>query len=533
MRPSTTRGRVLIFCQDIPPTWGAPTAGGGVRCWGLAEGLTSQGFEVVVSVPRPNIEGLARVPPEAREASYLPGDPLAVVRAVNPDVVLTVQWPLATQLEGIQVPLVIDLYGPLLLENLYFSGVHWESLVARKMRALFLGDFFLCGSQRQLAYFVPWLLHAGVSPDKAPLAVAPLTMPPPEPPRSCPPGEPHFVAAGIFWPWQNPTPALMALLAALDERRCGRLTIIGGPHPQWKQGVFPGEAPAWPRELLQHPRVTHRDLLPWDELNTLLATAHVGVDLSLPNIERFLAAPTRVYHYLWRGLPVLLSDYLELAPVVTAAKAGWAVDPTNAEAVRHAVLSIIDSLGEWEQRSRSAATLVHGWTNEPQPLYRFCAAPEKRPKSVSLEQRIVGELVSVYKGLGNAEAEIEHLRKDVRDRDEWLSAANERLQKAERLLSEAEERLRLLSARLAAAEDRLARVRRSVPYRLYRSAQVLIHGPDEARPIDEQRPRRGVTKWLTLLAFTAVATGHLTTQGARKWKDALRRRARVLRRCAC
>jgi len=245
--------------------------------------------------------------------SHLPGELMPVVRDLDPDLVLTIQWPLASSLDGLNVPLIIDLYGPLLLENLYFSSVHWESLVAKKMKALYLGDFFLCGSQRQLAYFLPWLLQAGVQLDRAPVHIAPLTLPPIgslKPPR--PEGEPHFVAAGIFWPWQDPSQALIALLSAMDELGLGKLTIVGGPHPQWKSGVFPGEAPEWPDELLNHPRVEHKDLLSWDELNDLLASAHVGVDLSLPNLERFLAAPTRVHHYLWRGLPVLLSDYLEL-----------------------------------------------------------------------------------------------------------------------------------------------------------------------------------------------------------------------------
>jgi glycosyltransferase involved in cell wall biosynthesis len=505
-----------------------------VRCWGLAQGLTFHGHEVLISVPRANTQDMPGVPAEAREISHKAGELMPVVRDVNPDVVLTIQWPLACSLEDLHVPLVIDLYGPLLLENLYYSSVHWESLAARKIRSLNLGDFFLCGSQRQLAYFLPWLLQAGVQPDRAPVHIAPLTVPPVAgPPRDRPPGEPHFVAAGIFWPWQNPAPALMTLLAALDELGRGRLTIVGGPHPQWKQGVFPGEAPAWPKELLHHPRVTHRDLLPWNELNELLSTAHVGVDLSLPNTERFLAAPTRVYHYLWQGLPVLLSNYLELAPVITAAGAGWAVDPVDPAAVRGVVLAAVDALEGWAGLSQRAASLVDDWTSHPRPLYEFCAAPTVRSKATSLEQRIVGELVTVYKGLGNAEAELEHLRKDVRDRDQWLSDTNRRLEAAEHSLFEANDQVGILLGQLAGAEDRLAKVRRSIPYRVYRSLQVLVQGPDETRAADRIRPRRGFGRWTLLLRFTIVGIGHLAAQGVRKWKDALGHRTKMLRASAC
>ncbi len=522
--------RILIFCQDIPPSWGHPTAGGGVRCWGLTKGLESRGHRVLVSVPRPNVVNVSGAPAEALELSHHPGELLPVVRDVDPDVVLTVQWPLAAMLDGLSVPLAIDLYGPLLLESLYFSSVHWESLVARKMRALYLGDFYLCGSQRQLAYFLPWLLQAGVQLDSSPVHVAPLTMPPPSSaPVRCPSGEPHFVAAGIFWPWQNPSAALLALLDALDEVGMGKLTIVGGPHPQWKQGFFPGRAPEWPEELLSHPRVIRRDLMPWEELADLLSTAHFGVDLSLPNVERFLAAPTRVYHYLWSGLPVLLSNYLELAPVVIAAGAGWAVDPTDGIQVRDAVHRAIRMLENWETMSGNTSGLVSDWESEPQPLYDFCNNPRGRERSPSLEQRLVGELVKVYKGLGNAEAELEHLHKDVRDRDTWLLEANERCQGAEARLRGALEDIGVLSDRLVGAQERLAKVRNSVPYRIYRAMQVLISGPDEVqqRTGDRRKRRRSFASWFLLLRLTAVGMHQLLIQGVRKWKSVMAQRVKA------
>ena len=512
--------RILIFCQDIPPTWGHPTAGGGVRCWGLASGLENQGHDVVISVPRTNVR-VPGAPREAVEISHNPGELLPVVRDVDPDIVLSIQWSLASNLEELEVPLIIDLYGPLLIENLYYSSVHWESLVARKMRALYLGDYFLCGSQRQLAYFLPWLLQAGLTLDDAPIAVSPLTMPPRKHVSNQPGDEPHFVAAGIFWPWQNPSSALLSLLKTLDDLGRGVLTIVGGPHPQWKQGVFPGKAPEWPVELLEHPRVRHRELMAWDDLAELLGTAHYGVDLSLPNIERFLAAPTRVYHYLWSGLPVLLSEYLELAPVVTSAGAGWAVDPTDHQSVVDAVLSAVDSLSSWDQMSRQAMPLVSDWNSEPRQLFEFCAAPSKRTRNPSLEQRMVTELVNVYRGLGNAEAELEHLQKDVRDRDAWLQKANERLRSAEEKLNSSQVELLALNEHLTAAEERLEKVRRSFPYRIYRSFQILLHGPEEVRPMRRTvKKHRKVAQWGSLLRLTIVGVTHLAVQGFRKWKNA-------------
>ena len=70
--------KILIFCQDIPPTWGNPTAGGGVRCWGLAKGMESRGHSVFISVPRPNVIDVPGAPAEAKELSHMPGDTVEI-----------------------------------------------------------------------------------------------------------------------------------------------------------------------------------------------------------------------------------------------------------------------------------------------------------------------------------------------------------------------------------------------------------------------------------------------------------------------
>jgi hypothetical protein len=137
--------------------------------------------------------------------------------------------------------------------------------------------------------------------------------------------------------------------------------------------------------------------------------------------------------------------------------------------------------------------------------------------------------VKVYKGLGNAEAELQHLQKNVRDRDEWLSEANEKLASAESQLVDSQETARVLAARLRDAEERLVKVRRSFPYRIYRAFQVLIKGPDEARTIPAPTVSRSMRDWLRLLRLTEIGISHLFVQGAKKWRDALWQKARTVR----
>ena len=48
--------RILLITSDLLPFLGYPCAGGGVRAWGLGEGLKTKGYEVLYSIPRAAVE---------------------------------------------------------------------------------------------------------------------------------------------------------------------------------------------------------------------------------------------------------------------------------------------------------------------------------------------------------------------------------------------------------------------------------------------------------------------------------------------
>src|SRR5207244_13591450 len=95
------------------------------------------------------------------------------------------------------------------------------------------------------------------------------------------PGDGHdtevrFVYVGIFLPWQNPAPALLAVASTLEERGRGVLEVIGGKHPF--HAVDTGSFGPLVDRLAAMPRVEMSGLLPHDRLVERSAHAHVAVD---------------------------------------------------------------------------------------------------------------------------------------------------------------------------------------------------------------------------------------------------------------
>ncbi len=389
--------RVLVLASEVVPLPGLPTNGGGLRGWTLARGLESAGFEVVLLFPRDALDALGpRIDPRAREAAlahtFAWHDPAAAVARHDPDVVVCCSWLLASHLGPCPVPLAVDAAGPVLLEFLYQDPEKAVSLAPRKPRGLALADFVTCAGERQRTYFYPWLLLAGF--DQEALATRVATVPISAPPRAedpLPPGDarsaprppgadPTIIFAGLVLPWQDPRGPLGVLLETLQRRGRGRLEVYATEHPTHSQGAawF-----GWLRERAwEGARVTIHDGGPWPyaELLARCRRADLAFDLFARNPERELAVATRTVDYLACGLPVLHSDYAELAGAITSYDAGFVVDPADPAAVAAAVERALDEPERLSARRANARRLVDErltWGRTIAPLARWCAAPTR------------------------------------------------------------------------------------------------------------------------------------------------------------
>ena len=385
--------RVLVLSGDVLPYPGLPTSGAGLRAWGIANGLAAAGHDVTLLMPAKVLDAL-QVPDERKAEllpwTYIPERCDEAIARWRPDILVLQHWWLATHVEAGDLPLVIDLHGPLLLETLYQNHPDYEDLAGQKIQALSRADFITCAGDEQRKYFYPWLMLAGFDLREPAIAAVPVSLSPDLPPHRAE-GEVAFVYGGIYLPWQNPLVALGALVERLEAHGAGRLHFFGGAHPVLKLAA--AEYETIERRIAASERVVSHGLVPHDRLLDEYRRAHVAFDVMARNPERELAFTTRTVEYLWCGLPVVYNDYAELARPIRDYEAGWTVDPLDRAAIAAVVDAILADPAEVERRSDNARRLARerlAWDRTIGPLDAFCRQPQKRrPRASDLRELAV------------------------------------------------------------------------------------------------------------------------------------------------
>jgi len=400
--------RVALVTTELPAFLNAPTAGGGVRIWGLGAGLADRGYEVLYFV----VESAIKDCPEAEENAVIAFRPdnLAEMLSKNEvNAAVFEQWqPLTFLTEPLDVPTVVDLPGPLLLEYLWREPEAVNRHIAEKIRCLSLADAFLVATSRQEHYYTPWLLLAGVDlRDQRPL-LCPfgLSLLP-----KCRQGvvvdEPTFFYGGVFWPWQNPTSYLQTVLERMERLRRGQLVIVGGNHPHHEHTSTLDHY----RDILDHPHVSFLGALPFSEFVGELRHATVALDLAAPTIERQLACPLRTGVALWSGTPVLVESHSVWADAVAEYKAGWIVQHASDQEFSDTIDAILKESVDTKIRIRGARSLAENKLNARScvgALDQYLQQPKRREKATPrLDQRTV-EREDLIQGLERRNAKLMH-----------------------------------------------------------------------------------------------------------------------------
>jgi hypothetical protein len=408
---------VLVLTRDLIPRPGRPVSGGGLRAWGLGEGLRARGHEVIYSMPRALVsEG---DPDELRRSAFDGYDLHGAVLRAEPDLLLLEQWGLATYLPEVSLPVVLDLHGSLILENAFREHRSLASNAAAKIKALQKADLVLCPAERQRAYFASWMMMAGADPLEIPIEVIPVSMSPELPERGAPTDGPLAVVyGGQTWPWIDSSVALRAATEVLQASGAGVLHLFVQepqhadvlPHDDSTHVAFR----ALPDDVLRSPAARIEGQVAHHDLVARYARAHLALDLYARNSERHLAYTTRTIEYLWCGLPVVYGDYGELAPLIERHEAGWIVDPADGAAVRRVLEQALGDRRELERRGANAQRLVRErltWDRTIEPLDRFVRDPRVRAKGTT----IFGKLALEFDRLGNeAQQRIEALQDETR-----------------------------------------------------------------------------------------------------------------------
>jgi len=315
-------------------------------------------------------------------------------------------------------PLVLDLYIPLLLEEL--QRVRSEPLAEQ---ALFFGrlqrematqilaaDFLLCASEKQRDYYLGALsalgrvnpyTHADDPTLRRLLAVVPFGLPSRPPyhtrqvlkgayPGIGPDDKVLFWGGGI-WDWMD-APTLVRAMARLSESRPYIKLLFAGvkhPNPQEAERKAVRDTIALSKELgVYGQTVFINDWMPYTERANYLLEADLGVSLHRDHLETHFSFRTRFLDYVWAGLPMVVTRGDVLSDLAEAHGLGHVVEPGDIEGVAQAILALLDTpdLREAGRARFERLAAMYRWEVVTRPLVEFCASPRTAPDKAYLRR---------------------------------------------------------------------------------------------------------------------------------------------------
>lgn len=403
--------RALLLC---PEPIRRVTAGVGTRFRALAEVLAAAGHEVTLAVPNDPTE--CDVAASGVRVSRAEPDRLGDL-AVGHDWVLLHGYlgnHYLTQRDDL--PVVVDLYDPFLVENLHYHSelglapyrndhATWRLQMSR-------GDLFLCSSPEQRMYYLGWLTALGrVHPlrlDDDPglerLIVelpfgCPADDPPARPPRASvlqgvADDAPVLYFGGIY-DWYDPATTLAAMprLLAHDQRTV--LLFAVHPHPD----LTPQSAAARARREADRQGWTGGTVRfeAWKEparRHELPSVSDVAVVTHTPGFETDLSLRTRLVELLWLGVPAVVTDGGAMSRVVREEAAGKVVPARDPDALAAAVIGLLADKSARAEASRAARRWAASrtWDFVARPLLEFADNPYRDPGRDRFRDVAPGEL---------------------------------------------------------------------------------------------------------------------------------------------
>ena len=338
--------RVMLVCPE--PLGKSQPAGIGIRFLEMRNVLTADGHDVtLLSAPV--------TPEQLRDAS------------ANADVAV-VQGHIANDFfaHASAVPTVVDLYDPFIVENLHYDD---ERIFAHDhatfLNSLLRGDLFLCASEAQRLFYLGAMLSVGrVNPVTfgslndliriAPFGVGTPHRQPKERPRS--------VLFGGIYDWYD-------AVLAIEAVKLTGLTLTFTRHPN--PDITPQGELARAMQYVKEHRIDFVEFVPWvpyDERGAFYDRFAAALMTFPQSLETDLSMRTRVYDYLWAGLPIVSSSAPGTDDIIE--KYGAVVRGDNPADYAAALMKVTET-----PIDTSAFVAEHQWSRALAPLIDFCRAP--------------------------------------------------------------------------------------------------------------------------------------------------------------
>jgi hypothetical protein len=370
-----TQHLALITTENLPRS-SHPCAGGGIRIWGLGEALRRLGVQCTYFLHEPLAKKIQ--PAEDLPIRFFRPERLhQEIQEAGCDAVLFEQWqPLTFLQQPLDLPTIVDLPGPLILEYYWRERDRLYQHIVDKLDCLAQADYFICAHPRQLGYYSAWLTWAGVSPaENDRLAVVPFTFHEmPYSRQGYVEDEPIFFWGGMFWQWQDRFRAFQLIADRLAASRQGQLVVIGEIDATGSDRRY--------ADFLNHSHVSWLGRLGFTEFVYELKRATVQMDLSKPTLERTLSSDLRTGTALWAGTPCMVTPESAWADLITQHNAGWVIDYSNEKLIAGQVTEIALNRGDIiaKRRGARAVSQLICQDAQVQPLLDWLQHPSRREK---------------------------------------------------------------------------------------------------------------------------------------------------------
>lgn len=360
---------VLLVCPE-PLGHGQP-AGIGIRFLEIANVLRSDGHEVTL-LSRDEItpESLGRTSADADVAvvqGHVANDFFSHARAI---------------------PTVIDLYDPFIVENFHYYASRGAEVFthdhATLMNSLLRGDFFLCASPAQRLFYLGMLLAAGrlhpalfdEDPEAASLiGIAPFGVQAPQQRQPADLQNPQVLFGGIY-DWYEPIIAVDAIAIARETLPHVTLTFTTHPNPSITPQGKAAEAMRYVRDRRYESFVRFEPWAEYERRGEFLARFAAALLTFRQSLETDLSMRTRIYDFLWAGIPIVTSSAPGTDELLMRYGAGAIVSSDSPREFADALIRVIRDQHAAMTRGTEEFVGAHQWSRVLGPLRAFCRDPK-------------------------------------------------------------------------------------------------------------------------------------------------------------
>jgi len=295
------------------------------------------------------------------------------------------------------IPTVVDLYDPFIIENLNYHASRGAEVFthdhATVINALLRGDFFLCASEAQRLFWLGMLLAGGrLNPAtfetdprlESLIRIAPFGVPAPRERAGAP--EPRVLFGGVY-DWYDPILAIDAIAIARASLPQVSLTFTKHPNPEiTPQGKLAGAMQYVKRKGLDA-FVRFEPWFAYERRAEFLDSFALALLTFPQSLETELSMRTRVYDYLWAGLPVVTSSAPGTDEILKRYRCGMVVDDASPRAYATAILQAFAQQNAMREGTREFVR-DHQWPDALQPLRDFCRKPRVDAQKESFAVRL-------------------------------------------------------------------------------------------------------------------------------------------------